>query len=123
MPIALKLLASYWKDIAMAIIVGFLVYVVFAWWGSNAEISRLNLTISNQTKSIELLQLQVASYQEAAKDLKENVETASRERKNIAILLSKEINKIKNQQIPKDCNKAIEYGIKNKGDLQWPGQQ
>ena len=35
-------------------------------------------------------------------------------------ITKKEINSIRTQPIPKDCEGAINYGIKMKGDLQWP---
>ena len=123
MMIFLKFIVDHWKDIAIAIVLGFLVYVVFSWWGGEAEIARLNLVVKTQAQQIDTLSDQVAAYQKSSEELKAKAATASKERAEIANMLSKEINIIKNRPMPKECDKAIQYGIQYKGDLSWPGQQ
>ena len=47
------------------------------------------------------------------------------EAKRLAIIsaLSNQVNNIRKQEPPKDCQKAVEWAIQNKGDLSWPAKQ
>ena len=121
--IILKGILQNWQAIAIAIILGTLFYIIFAWWGANAEISRLKAQINLCSDRNEVLLQQISTFESAENLAKAKLKQASEERKEIITSLSKEINKIRIQSIPKDCNAAVEYGIKYKGDLQWPGQQ
>lgn len=119
----LKILATYWKDIAIAIVLATLFWIIFAWWGSNAEIAFLKTQLANCREENATLSSRVATYQQAAQLLEDKQKSASKERQQFATLLSKEINSLRNQIIPKDCPAAVDYGIKYKDDLKWPGQQ
>lgn len=123
MLIFLKLLISHWKDIAISIVLATLIYIIFAWWGANAEIANLKVQLSVSREEAALLRDRVAKHQEAELILEEKQKHASKERQQIASVLSKEINNLRNQIIPKECPQAVQYGIKYKDDLKWPGQQ
>lgn len=123
MLIFLKLLISHWKDIAISIVLATLIYIIFAWWGANAEIANLKVQLSVSREEAELLRDRVAKHQEAELILEEKQKQASKERQQLASVLSKEINNLRNQIIPKECPEAVQYGIKYKDDLKWPGQQ
>lgn len=123
MLIFLKLLISHWKDIAISIVLATLIYIIFAWWGANAEIANLKVQLSVSREEAALLRDRVAKHQEAEQILEEKQKTASKERQQLASVLSKEINNLRNQIIPKECPEAVQYGIKYKDDLKWPGQQ
>ena len=121
--IILKGILQNWQAIAIAIILGTLFYIIFAWWGANAEITRLKAQINLCSDKNEALLQQISTFESAENLAKEKLKQASEERKEIITSLSKEINKIRVQNIPRDCNAAVAYGIKFKDDLQWPGQQ
>ena len=123
MLIFLKLLISHWKDIAISIVLATLIYIIFAWWGANAEIANLKVQLSVSREEAALLRDRVAKHQEAEQILEEKQKQASKERQQLATVLSKEINSLRNQIIPKECPEAVQYGIKYKDDLKWPGQQ
>lgn len=123
MLIFLKLLISHWKDIAISIVLATLIYIIFAWWGANAEIANLKVQLSVSREEAALLRDRVAKHQEAELILEEKQKQASKERQQLASVLSKEINNLRNQIIPKECPQAVQYGIKYKDDLKWPGQQ
>jgi hypothetical protein len=113
---------TWYKELALGFVIGTLVYIIFSWWGGNAEISRLKQQLSIYSQQNEQLQTQVSAYEKQSEIIKAKVAEASHERDKMVIVLSKEINKIRNQPIPKECDKAIAYGIQYKGDLQWPEQ-
>ena len=121
--IILKGILQNWQAIAIAIILGTLFYIIFAWWGANAEITRLKAQINLCSDKNEALLQQISTFESAENLAREKLKQASEERKEIITSLSKEINKIRVQNIPRDCNAAVAYGIKFKDDLQWPGQQ
>jgi len=118
----LSFFKNWYKEISIVIIVGTIVYIVFSWWGGSAEIARLKNQLNVYADKNEQLLLQVAAYEKQSDLIKAKVQEASLERDKMVIVLSKEINKIRNQPIPKECDKAIAYGIQYKGDLMWPEQ-
>lgn len=118
----LSFFKNWYKEISIVIIVGTLVYIVFSWWGGNAEIARLKGQLNVYADKNEQLLVQIKSYEKQSEIIKAKVAEASHERDKMVVVLSKEINKIRNQPIPKECDKAIAYGIQYKGDLQWPEQ-
>lgn len=123
MLIFLKLLISHWKDIAISIVLATLIYIIFAWWGANAEIANLKSQLSTCREESAVQRARIEKQQQAELILEEKQKIASKERQQLATVLSKEINSLRNQIIPKECPAAVEYGIKYKDDLKWPGQQ
>ena len=119
---ALSFLKNWYQEISIAVVVGTLVYIVFSWWGGNAEIARLKGQLNVYADKNEQLLVQIQTYEVQSTLIKAKVAEASAERDKMVVVLSKEINKIRNQPIPKECDKAIAYGIQYKGDLQWPEQ-
>ena len=122
--IQLKLLSdflgSYWKEIAVGILIGFAVFVVTSWWTGTAEISRLKTQLNFAAVQNEALQEKITAYEQAEDEAKKSIAVVLENRKEIITTLTKEINKIRSQVIPKDCQGAVNYGIKYKDDMKWP---
>lgn len=125
--IQLKLLSDflggYWKEIAVGILIGFAVFVVTSWWYGTAEISRLKTQLNFAAIQNEALQEKVTAYEKAEVDAKKAQDEVLKNREIIVTTLTKEINKIRTQVIPKDCQGAVNYGIQYKDDLKWPEKQ
>lgn len=120
MLILLKTVFSYWREIAVAIIVATGVFILMSWWEGSAEISRLKTQLNFAAEQNENLVEKIAIYDKAEAVARERIERTTKERAEIVQILTKEINKIRNQPIPKDCQGAVDYGVKFKDDLQWP---
>lgn len=122
--IQLKLLSdflgSYWKEIAVGILIGFAVFVVTSWWSGTAEISRLKTQLNFAAVQNEALQEKITAYESAEQEAKTAQKIMLENRKIIVEDLTKEINKLRTQVIPKDCQGAVNYGIKYKDDMKWP---
>ena len=65
------------------------------------------------------LQEMLDDLDKEAEAQKEKIKQAEAERKILVEKIAKDINIIRMQPIPKDCQGAIDYAIKNKGDLKW----
>lgn len=113
-------IANYWRDIAIGIIVAALGFITVSWWGQAVEIGRLKTQLTMAAQQNETLQTKVSAYEQAEETAKENIAKADKNRQEIINVLTKEINKVRNQPIPKDCNGAVAYGIKFKDDMKWP---
>lgn len=111
---------QYWKDIAIGIIIGALVFITVSWWGQAAEIGRLKTQITMAAQQNETLQEKVTAYEQAEDQAKKSIQVVLENRKEIITVFQKEINKLRTQTIPKDCNGAVNYGIQYKDDLKWP---
>jgi type II secretory pathway pseudopilin PulG len=113
-------LGGYWKEIAVGILIGFAVFVVTSWWTGTAEIARLKTQLNFAAVQNEALQEKVTAYEKAEVDAKKAQDEVLKNREIIVTTLTKEINKIRTQIIPRDCNGAVNYGIQYKDDLKWP---
>jgi outer membrane murein-binding lipoprotein Lpp len=113
-------LGGYWKEIAVGILIGFAVFVVTSWWTGTAEISRLKTQLNFAAVQNEALQDKVTAFESAEQAAKDNQAKSLKDREIIVTTLTKEINKIRTQVIPKDCNGAVAYGIQFKDDMKWP---
>lgn len=122
--IQLKLISmffqTYWKEICAGIIVGFTVYVFNSWWEGTAEISRLKTQLNFAKVQNDAMQERVDAYEKAGQEAKKTIDLAIENRQEIIGVFQKEINKLRAQVIPKDCNGAVNYGIKYKDDMKWP---
>lgn len=114
------LLGNYWKELAVGILISFAVFVVTSWWSGTAEISKLKTQLNFAAVQNEALQEKVAAFETAQEESKKTQEISLKNREIIVTTLTKEINKIRAQVIPKDCNGAVNYGIQYKDDLKWP---
>ena len=121
--IILRFIGNYWKDIAIGIACAVLFYISSSWWTQAAEIRGLRSQLDEAVTTEHLLREQVAAYQKASYYAQAAIEAAYKNRDKIITVLRKEINNIRQQTIPKDCNGAIEFGIKMKGDMRWPSIQ
>ena len=111
---------KYWQEIAIGIVCGALFFVTTSWWSQAAEIGRLKTQLTMAQQVNETLKTKVDAFEKAEEDQKKAIEVANKNRVEIITTLQKEINKIKAQIIPKDCNGAVNYGIQYKDDLKWP---
>ena len=116
----LDFITGYWKEIAVGILIGFAVFVVTSWWTGTAEISRLKTQLNFAAVQNEALQEKITAYESAGQEAKKSIAVVLENRKEIITTLTKEINKLRTQTIPKDCQGAVNYGIKYKDDMKWP---
>lgn len=114
------LLGNYWKELAVGILISFAVFVVTSWWSGTAEISKLKTQLNFAAVQNEALQEKVAAFETAQEESKKTQEISLKNREIIVTTLTKEINKLRSQVIPKDCNGAVNYGIQFKDDMKWP---
>ena len=118
--LAFDFLTTYWKDIAIGIVIAALAYISVTWWNQTIEIGRLKTQITMAAQQNETLQAKVNAYESAEEQSKAAIENADKNRVQIIATLQKEINKIRTQTIPKDCSGAVNYGIQYKDDMKWP---
>ena len=119
----LDFITGYWKEIAVGILIGFAVFVVTSWWTGTAEISRLKTQLNFAAVQNEALQEKITAYESAEQEAKKSIAVVLENRKEIITTLTKEINKIRSQVIPKDCQGAVNYGIQYKDDMKWPQER
>ena len=113
-------IGNYWEQICIGIVIGGLTFVSIDWWKQDVEIRQLKGQINLLTHEAAELSDKLDAYKKAEIDVQKSIEAANKNRQQIINVFQKEINTIRNQQIPKDCAGAINYGIKMKGDLMWP---
>lgn len=118
--LAFSFIANYWKDIAVGILIAFAAFVFISWLNGSAEINRLKTQLTMAAQQNETLAAKVDAYEKAELLAKENQEKSLKDREVIVSILTKEINKLRTQVIPKDCQGALAYGIKYKDDMKWP---
>ena len=116
----IALVVKYWKDAIIAVIFVLCGLVVADAIIVNTELTRARVIITQlQTEKVALTgQLDILADLEAKQTKK--LDDAEDQRKMVMDDLSKKINSIRIQPIPKDCQGAVDYAVKNKGDLSWP---
>lgn len=115
-----RFFGNYWKEVAIGIVCGTLFYISASWWKQEAEIRGLRDQIAMFVNENSELHDKVNAYKKAEINLQAAIEASDKNRQKIIAVFQKEINSIRTQPIPKDCEGAVNYGIKMKGDLQWP---
>ena len=114
------LFTEYWKEIAIGIIVGALAFISISWWHQSAEINRLKTQLTMAEQVNDTLKEKVSAFEKAEAQAKITIENADKNRQQIIKSVQAEINKLRTQVVPKDCNGAVNYGIQYKDDLKWP---
>ena len=120
--LGLGLFSSYWREIAIGLIIAVLAFISISWWHQGAEINKLKTQLTMAEQVNDTLKEKVSSYEKAEEQAKITIENADKNRQQIIKTFQLEINKIRTQVIPKDCNGAVNYGIQYKDDLKWPKQ-
>ena len=115
-----KFVTSYWRQIALCIIVATGIFIITSWHQGSAEIARLKTQLNFAAEQNSHLQTKVEAFEKAELLAKENQQKSLKDREVIVTTLTKEINKLRSQVIPKDCNGAVNYGIQFKDDMKWP---
>ena len=113
----------YWQEIAIGIVCGALFFITISWWHQAAEIGRLKTQLTMAEQVNDTLKEKVSSFEKAEEQAKVTIANADKNRQEIISVLQKEINKIRTQTIPKDCQGAVNYGIQYKDDLKWPQER
>ena len=111
---------KYWQEIAIGIVCGALFFVTVSWWTQAAEIGRLKTQLNMAAVQNETLKERVDAYEKAEVEAKNAQKIMLENRKIIVEDLTKEINKLRTQVIPKDCQGAVAYGIQYRDDMKWP---
>ena len=121
--LAYDFLTTYWKDIAIGIIIAFSAFIFMSWLNGTAEIGRLKTQLTMASQLNDTLQAKVNAFESAEQAAKDNQAKSLKDREIIVTTLTKEINKLRSQVIPKDCNGAVAYGIQFKDDMKWPQER
>ena len=81
-----------------------------------------SLEEKNESLKTEVTELKqkVATFEEAAKEADEQYKDAEKRRLEVIAKMAGQIGKIRDQTPPKECEKAVDWAIQNKGDLKWP---
>lgn len=117
-----NLFTAYWKEIAIGVIIGALVFISLSWWHQGAEINKLKTQLTMAEQVNDTMKEKVSSFEKAEQQAKITIENADKNRQEIIKTFQVEINKIRTQAIPKDCKGAVNYGIQYKDDLKWPAR-
>lgn len=117
--IGLLFLRSYWREVLIA--GGFVITGLFVtnYFHMRDELAICDTKYEQQEVEKKQLQTQLDDLNKQADEQKEKIKQAEAERQVIVEKIAKDINTIKLQTIPKDCQGAIDFAIKNKGDLKW----
>lgn len=118
--LGLGFFTSYWREIAIGLIIAITAFITISWWHQGAEINRLKTQLTMAEQVNDTLKEKVSSFEKAEEQAKVTIANADKNRQEIIKTFQVEINKIRTQAIPKDCNGAVNYGIQFKDDLQWP---
>ena len=113
MGLVLKFLLDNWKAVAFSILAAVLVYVV-------NDYTTLRERIKGKEEIISQYEDKFETLKKMSDDQKKRLDKAESERSKIMNKMSSDINILLKQQPPKECNEAINWAIKNKGDIQWP---
>lgn len=63
---------------------------------------------------------EIEIFRKAAEDSAKESREAEIKRLAIIASMSNQINNMRKQEPPKDCQKAIDWAVQNKGDMSWP---
>ena len=113
------LILSRWREMIMVLLLGSLVYIVTDWRGQSAKIATLNESSSLISSQLKAAIDKNAFYETEALKAVEQRNIADQKRVEVIAQLSKQLNILRNQNPPKECEKAVEWAITQKGDLQW----
>jgi hypothetical protein len=112
-------LISYWKEI---LVIALIVLLVLLWNSFGIAVKKIEF-LEEQTKTLKIdndnMKLKITVFEEAAIQQDENHAKAEAERLAIIKSMSAQIGRLKDQTPPKECEKAVEWAIHNKGDLKW----
>lgn len=109
----LKFLLDNWKAVVFSILAIILVYVV-------NDYTTLRERIKGKEEIIQQYKDKFDTLKKMSDDQQKRLDKAESERIKIMGKMSNDINILLKQQPPKECNEAIAWAIKNKGDIQWP---
>lgn len=117
--IGLLFLKSYWREALIA--AGFVItgLMVTNYFHMRDELAICDTKYEQLEAEKKQLQTMLDNLGKEAEAQKEKIKEAEAERKILIQKIAKDINNLRNQPIPKDCNGAVEFAIKNKGDLKW----
>ena len=110
----------YWRELVLALCFVFVGCFVFDAFQTKDELHMARTRIVQiQTEKQQLTAK--LDYLAKVSDLQlEKMEAAEVQRMHIISQLSKTVSSIRSQQVPKDCQGAVDFAVKNKGDLSWP---
>lgn len=95
---------------------------VISYVHGKTEIVRLETRLEQEQKKSKDLQASLDQMFVLSEGQAKRLEAATTERIVVMKKMASDINSLKNQRPPKDCS-AIDWSIKNKGDLSWPVSQ
>lgn len=109
----IKFLLENWKAVAISILIAVLMYVV-------NDYTTLRERIKGKEEIIKQYEDKYKTLKKISDNQQEKLDKADNERIKIMEKMNNDINKLLKQQPPKECKDAIDWAIKNKGDIQWP---
>lgn len=114
-----KVVLSFWREALIALL------LATCWFlHSDLEIKKEKLANTEQNLSqckgdLKDVRGKLEVFEKASKDADEAHRQSEKKRLAIITELVGQVNTLRNQSPPKDCQQAIEWAIANKGDLSW----
>lgn len=87
--------------------------------GQQQVISEQKQKITELTDRLTAQDAKVAGFESAALQSEKNRHDAELARLAIISTLTAQVNTLRKQQPPKDCQQAVDWAVTNKGDLSW----
>lgn len=110
---------TYWKEIALCVLLFLFLSTSAAIKFQSDQINLLETSLKTCSDDKEDLTLKVAAVEQAARDADKAFKESEVKRQEIVTILTEQVNKIKNQNVPKECKAAVQWAKDNKGDLSW----
>ena len=115
-----SLILGRWREILIAILLAaiFVLHTNNKVLEANLDSSKVQLStcMESKTKS----EGKVDVYEKSSADADVAYRHAEEKRLDVIATLANSVNTMRAQQIPKDCQAAIDWSILHKGDLSWP---
>ena len=116
----IKLAFSFWKEILIALLIG---STVMLWQMNSVKAERIGIiseSLDEKNKRLEKAEGKLDTIAKATESANIAYQSAEVKRLEVISKMASEINIIRLQQPPKDCQKAVEWSILRKDDLSWP---
>ncbi len=112
-------LITYWKEIALAIVLTMLIASGAVISSKSEQINLLQTSLAKCEEDKEDLDAKVAVYEKAVLEAEKSFALSEQKRLEIVAILTEQVNNIRKQNVPKECKAAVQWAKDNKGDLSW----
>lgn len=112
-------LITYWKEIALAIVLTMLIASGTVIKSKSDQIDLLQISLDKCEEAKEDLDAKVAVFEKAVVDAEKSYVLSEQKRLEIVSILTEQVNTLTKQNVPKECKAAVQWAKDNKGDLSW----